>query len=33
MVEGASKQLQKAGFRVSIVDSKQPAVIGIIGKK
>jgi trans-aconitate methyltransferase len=33
MVENASRQLQAAGFRVSIVDQKTPAVIGIVAKK
>ena len=33
MVENTSKALAGAGFRVSIVDQKQPAVIGIIGKR
>jgi trans-aconitate methyltransferase len=33
MVENTSKTLAAAGFRVSIVDQKQPAVIGIIGRR
>lgn len=33
IVENTSRQLQQAGFRVSIVDQKTPAVIGIIGKR
>ncbi|WP_459982509.1 class I SAM-dependent methyltransferase [Nocardioides sp. AN3] len=33
MVENTSKALVGAGFRVSVVDQKQPAVIGIIGRK
>ncbi|HEY0889584.1 MAG TPA: class I SAM-dependent methyltransferase [Nocardioides sp.] len=33
MVENTSRQLVAAGFRVSVVDQKQPAVIGIIGRK
>ncbi|MFT4264787.1 MAG: class I SAM-dependent methyltransferase [Nocardioides sp.] len=33
IVENASRQLQKAGFRVSVVDQKTPAVIGLIAKK
>src|SRR3954452_4588054 len=33
MVENTSKALLGAGFRVSVVDQKQPAVIGIIGRK
>lgn len=33
MVENTSKALINAGFRVSVVDQKQPAVIGIIGRK
>ncbi len=33
IVENASKALAEAGFRVSIVDQKQPSVIGIIGKR
>ena len=33
MVENTSKALLGAGFRVSVVDNKQPAVIGIIGRK
>jgi len=33
MLENTSKALAAAGFRVSIVDQKQPAVIGIIGRR
>jgi trans-aconitate methyltransferase len=33
MVEKSSAALQKAGFRVSVVEQKTPAVIGIIGKR
>jgi len=33
MVEKTSKALSEAGFRVSIIDSKQPAAVGIIGKR
>ena len=33
MIERTSKALASAGFRVSIVDSKQPAAVGIIGKR
>jgi trans-aconitate methyltransferase len=33
MIERTSKALAAGGFRVSIVDSKQPAAIGIIGKR
>lgn len=33
MVRKASKALQDGGFRVSIIEQKQPPVIGIIGKR
>jgi trans-aconitate methyltransferase len=33
MVERTSKALAAAGFRVSIIDSKQPAAVGIIGRR
>lgn len=33
MVKKTSEQLADAGFRVSIIDSKQPAAVGIIGKR
>ena len=33
MIERTSKALAAGGFRVSIVDSKQPAEIGIIGRR
>jgi trans-aconitate methyltransferase len=33
IVEGASAALAAGGFRVSVVDSKDPAVIGIIGRR
>jgi trans-aconitate methyltransferase len=33
MVTKASKALQDAGFRVSVVEQKAPAVVGIIGKR
>src|SRR5690349_11257677 len=33
MVTKASKSLQDAGFRVSVVEQKAPAVVGIIGKR
>lgn len=33
IVEGASKALAQGGFRVSIVENKQPAVIGIVGRR
>jgi trans-aconitate methyltransferase len=33
MIEKSSAALQKAGFRVSVVESKTPPVIGIIGKR
>ena len=33
MVEKASAALQHAGFRVSVVEQKAPAVVGIIGKR
>ncbi|MGZ6804391.1 MAG: class I SAM-dependent methyltransferase, partial [Nocardioidaceae bacterium] len=33
MIEKTSKQLVAAGFRVSIIDSQQPAAVGIIGKR
>lgn len=33
MAEKASAALVKAGFTVSVVDSKSPAVIGLIGRK
>lgn len=33
MIEKASASLRAGGFRVFVVDSKQPAVVGIIGKR
>ena len=33
MVTKSSKALQDAGFRVSVVEQKAPAVVGIIGKR
>jgi trans-aconitate methyltransferase len=33
IVEGASKALTEGGFRVSIVESKTPPVIGIVGRR
>lgn len=33
IVSNTSQQLLEAGFRVSVVDQKQPAVIGLIGRK
>lgn len=33
IVRGASAALTQGGFRVFVVDSKQPAVVGIIGKR
>src|SRR3954464_8946834 len=33
MVEKSSAALQSAGFRVSVVEQKAPAVVGIIGKR
>ena len=33
IVEGASSALTAGGFRVSVVESKNPAVIGIIGRR
>ena len=33
MVEKSSAALQQAGFRVSVVEQKAPAVVGIIGKR
>jgi hypothetical protein len=33
MIEKSSAALQKAGFRVSVVEQKTPPVIGIIGKR
>ena len=33
IVKKASAALQKAGFRVSVVDQKAPPVIGLIGKR
>ena len=33
MVEKASAALQHAGFRISVVEQKAPAVVGIIGKR
>jgi trans-aconitate methyltransferase len=33
IVKKASAALQKAGFRVSVVEQKAPAVIGLIGKR
>ncbi len=33
VVKKASAALQKAGFRVSVVEQKAPAVIGLIGKR
>ena len=33
MVEKASAALQQSGFRISVVEQKAPAVVGIIGKR
>ena len=33
IVQGASTALQAGGFRVSVVEQKAPAVVGIIGKR
>ena len=33
MIKQASASLSEGGFRVSVVDNKQPAVIGIIGRR
>src|SRR3954463_6000677 len=33
MVEKSSAALQTAGFRISVVEQKAPAVVGIIGKR
>ena len=33
MIEKASAALQQAGFRVSVVEQKTPAVVGIIGRR
>lgn len=33
MVEKTSAALQTAGFRISVVEQKSPAVVGIIGKR
>jgi len=33
MVERAGKGLATAGFKVSVVDSKQPSAVGIIGRR
>ena len=33
MVEKTSAALQAAGFRISVVEQKSPAVVGIIGKR
>ncbi len=33
VVEGASAALSSGGFRVSVVESRNPAVIGIIGRR
>ena len=33
IVEGVSAALVKAGFRVAVVESKKPAVIGLIGRR
>ena len=33
MIEKASAALQHAGFRISVVEQKAPAVVGIIGKR
>ncbi|MEX0426398.1 trans-aconitate 2-methyltransferase [Nocardioides sp. DS6] len=33
MIEKTSKGLAEAGFRVSIIDSRQPAAVGIIGRR
>lgn len=33
MVQKTAEQLGAAGFRVSVVDSKQPACVGIIGRR
>ena len=33
ILESASAALVKAGFRVSVVESKKPAAIGLIGRR
>ena len=33
MIKQASASLSEGGFRVSVVDNKQPPVIGIIGRR
>lgn len=33
IIRGASAALTEGGFRVFVVDSKQPAVVGIVGKR
>ena len=33
IVEKASKALRDGGFRVSVVEQKAPAVVGIIGRR
>jgi len=33
IVEGASSALTAGGFRVSVVESKNPAAIGIVGRR
>ena len=33
MIEGAGSQLTRAGFKVSVIQSKAPAVVGIIGTR
>jgi trans-aconitate methyltransferase len=33
MIEKTGKALQQAGFRVSVIDSQQPAAVGIIGRR
>ncbi len=33
IVKGASHALAEAGFRISVIDNKQPPVVGIIGRR
>ena len=33
IIKGASAALSQGGFRVSVVDNKQPPVVGIIGRR
>ena len=33
MIRKASASLTEGGFRVYVVDSKEPAVVGIIGRR